>query len=85
MKSSSCWEEVLGLNIGGAAREWFFHGKNTYDDRIEKLRLFVDKSKLHPYIPKDTFVSYEERLATWLLDNPRCRLQSPHSGGVEVE
>jgi hypothetical protein len=59
-------EEVAVQNIDGALREYFFHGREIYDDRRLKLLRVARKTNLSGFC-SGLHVSYDDRLASWKL------------------
>jgi hypothetical protein len=57
-------EEHSAVNLDGAAREYFYHGKEVYEDRIEKLRQIAKIHNLFPFT-RELNVSYEKRMLAW--------------------
>jgi hypothetical protein len=57
-------EEVAAQNIDGALREYFYHGREIFNDRQAKLQRVARKTNLTPFCA-GLFVSYDDRLASW--------------------
>jgi hypothetical protein len=59
-------EEVCGSVIDSALVEWFYHGREVYDDRREKLMRLAQKYNLNHYtshLEKD----FDDRVKEWKL------------------
>ena len=54
--------EVSAMNIGGAMREWFFHGREIFDKRLVQMKLVAEKANLP--IP-ELEVTYDQRVEAW--------------------
>jgi len=61
-------------NIGGAAREFFFHGPEVYETRRQQLIAVAEKHNLLPLVP-DLQLTFDERLTRWkeqYVPSPEC-------------
>jgi hypothetical protein len=59
-------EEVCGSVIDSALTEWFYHGREVYDDRREKLQQIVQKHDLLSYTSQVS-KTFDERVEEWKL------------------
>ena len=55
-------EEQAAVNIDGALREWFAHGRETYEQRREEMKQIASRHQLQC---SETSISYDERLNRW--------------------
>jgi hypothetical protein len=53
---------VSAMNLSGAMREFFFHGRRTYEFRQEQMKKIAKKANLS--VP-DLDITYDERVAQW--------------------
>jgi hypothetical protein len=53
---------VSAMNLSGAMREFFFHGRKTYEFRQEQMIRIAEKANLA--VP-DLSITYDERVAQW--------------------
>lgn len=54
--------EVSAQNIDGALREWFFHGRDIFEERRAQMKLVADMSGVFPLTLSD---DYNDRLSAW--------------------
>ena len=54
--------EVSVMNIAGALREWFFHGREVFDMRLEQMKEVAALANLP--VP-ELSISYDDRVALW--------------------
>jgi hypothetical protein len=65
VRSKACSKvEVAVQNIDGALREYFFHGKEVYEDRLEKLKEVARRTDLTTCCT-GLHLTYEDRMAAW--------------------
>jgi hypothetical protein len=62
-KAVTSMEQAIA-NVGGAAREFFFHGPEVYELRRQQLVLVAERHNILPLCP-DLFLSFEDRLNEW--------------------
>ena len=55
-------EEVSAQNIDGALREWFFHGREVFDQRQADMRRVVELTDVKPV---DVNKSFDDRVDEW--------------------
>lgn len=55
-------KEISAQNIDGALREWFFHGREIFDLRMEQM---TEVAKISGVFPLTLGVDYEERVLLW--------------------
>jgi len=67
---------VCSMNIDGALREWFFHGPQVFNKRLEQMKEVATKANL-PVPALD--MTYADRVEAW-KDK-----YSPQSGEIEVD
>lgn len=53
-------EEHAAEVIRGANHEWFYHGKETFEDRHAKLLIVVDRHNLRAFLPEGVLPGYNE-------------------------
>nr|ASM94055.1 hypothetical protein [Barns Ness breadcrumb sponge aquatic picorna-like virus 3] len=51
-------------NIESSAYDWFYYGRDVYNDRVEKLKLVAEKSGISHLCPA-LDISYDKRVARW--------------------
>jgi hypothetical protein len=56
-------EQQAAINIDGALREWFSHGKSIYEERRQTMQHLCEEAKL---VVPGCQVSYEERIQDWI-------------------
>jgi len=55
-------DEVSAMNIGGALREWFAHGRDIYEHRREQMKTIAQRANL----PVDGIeLSFDDRIKQW--------------------
>lgn len=55
-------EDVAVMNIQGALREWFFHGREVYEKRREQMREVASRAN---YTIPDVDFDYDYRIVEW--------------------
>lgn len=55
-------EEQAIENIDGALREWFAHGKETYELRRAQMAVIAER---HDLVCREVSMSYEDRMTAW--------------------
>jgi len=55
-------KEISAQNIDGALREWFFHGREIFDMRMEQMK---EVSQTSGVFPLTLGVYYGERILRW--------------------
>lgn len=55
---------ACAINIDGALREWFNHGKTVYDIRLAQMRKVAEIHKIS-HMCEDLNVTYEDRVEMW--------------------
>jgi len=55
-------KEISAQNIDGALREWFFHGREIFDMRMEQMK---EVSQTSGVFPLTLGVDYDERVLRW--------------------
>jgi len=56
--------------ISTALREYFFHGKNVFDAKVDLFREVIVESKLEDWVQSSTFPSYENLVYDfWMRSN----------------
>lgn len=62
-RSKSVSEQEQGIDIiASAANEWWFHGKDKYEEETQKLKSLVVKLGWSPWIKESTFISWNQQL-----------------------
>jgi len=62
-RSKSVSEQEQGIDIiASAANEWWFYGKDKYEEEILKLKNLVSKLGWSPWIKESTFISWNQQL-----------------------
>lgn len=69
---------VSAQNIGGALREWFFHGKDVYEHRRQQMQQIAAE---HDLPVPDLEITYEDRVETF---QQKYRYK-PQSGTIQTE
>jgi len=65
-KSSALSEnEACMANIGAAAREWFNHGREVYDIRVDQLRRVAKAANLYCLVEKELDLTFDDRVTMW--------------------
>lgn len=54
--------EVSAMNIAGALREWFFHGREVFEMRLEQMKEVAALANLP--VP-ELMISYDDRVVLW--------------------
>jgi hypothetical protein len=57
-------EELAACNMDGALREYFYHGKEIYEDRRAKMQRVASKVGLTPFC-RELGLTYDMRLESW--------------------
>lgn len=57
-------EEAAGQNIDCALREWFFHGREKFDQRLAQMREVAKRCNITPYV-KELGVDFDARVVRW--------------------
>jgi hypothetical protein len=55
-------KEVSAQNIDGALREWFFHGREIFESRLDEMKQVADIANVFPLT---LGVSYDDRVESW--------------------
>lgn len=61
LANNDTMESQCAINIDGAVREWFFHGREIYEKRRAEMRLVAEEADILGYCNELT-VSYDERM-----------------------
>lgn len=72
-RSKSVTEEAQGISvISTALREYFFYGKETYNDKLIMLRKLVKDLKWDIWIEESTFPTFEELCENFKKSSKHC-------------
>jgi succinylarginine dihydrolase len=64
--SKTVSEPVQGVDvISSAIREYFFHGREIFEEKRTMLMDICDKLNWTPYVKKSTFPSWQELVENW--------------------
>jgi hypothetical protein len=55
-------KEISAQNIDGALREWFFHGREIFDVRLEQMKEVAETSGVFPLT---LGVDFDDRVLHW--------------------
>lgn len=78
-------QERAGEVIDGALRDFFFHGRQVYEERQKQLQAVVAECDIAHFV-RELDVSYDQRVAKWHHDyNPRSNVgEQRNAAEVEV-
>lgn len=68
-------EQACAINIDGALREWFNHGRDTYENRRELMNRVAREAGIS-YMCDELDVTYDDRVCAW---------KGQYSQGIEVQ
>ena len=73
VKSKSVTEEYQGVSvICTALQEYFFYGKQVFDEKRPILLGLIEKLGWEDYVNKDTFPTYEDLVMRYMKSSSKC-------------
>jgi len=72
-KSKTVCPEAQGMSvITTALREYFYYGRNIYEEKLNLLKNVVTKLGWEIFVEESTFLSYDELITLFKISSKRC-------------